>query len=67
MNTKLECYAFAWALANVLDGLNVHDIAEKTGMSDDDCELVNEIRNIAVSHVLTTEWEKPIWRPEHNA
>lgn len=59
MNTKTDLYRLAWALANIMDGMRSHDIAGETGLQEDECNLINEIRNEALIWVQDMQWKKP--------
>ena len=59
MDTKSDLYRLAWALANIMDGMQSHDIAGETGLSEEDCKLINEIRNKALILVQDMQWKTP--------
>lgn len=59
MDTKSDLYRLAWALANVMDGMQSHDIAGETGLPEEDCKLINEIRNDALILVQDMHWKTP--------
>ena len=59
MDTKSDIYHLAWALANIMDGMQDHEIAGETGLPKDECELINEIRNTALLLVQDMQWKKP--------
>lgn len=61
MNTlnKSDLYHFAWALCNIMDSMQEHDIAGETGLPEDECKLINQIRNTALILVEDMQWQKP--------
>ena len=59
MDTKSDLYRLAWALASIMDGMRCHDIAGETGLPEEDCKLINEIRNTAVVLVQDMQWKTP--------
>jgi hypothetical protein len=42
-----------------MDGMQAHDIAGETGLPEDECKLINEIRNTAMVLVQDMQWKKP--------
>lgn len=59
MTTANDLYRLAWALCNIMDGMQAHDIAGETGLPEDECILINEIRNTAMILVQDMQWKKP--------
>lgn len=59
MDTKSDLYRLAWALASIMDGTQEHDIAGETGLQEEDCKLINEIRNDALIWVQDMQWKTP--------
>lgn len=59
MDTKSDLYRLAWALANIMGGMQAHEIAGETGLPEDECKLINEIRNTALLLVKDMQWKKP--------
>jgi hypothetical protein len=59
MYTTSDLYRLAWALCNIMDGMQAHDIAGETGLPEDECKLINEIRNTAMVLVQDMQWKKP--------
>ncbi len=59
MDTTSDLYRLAWALCSIMNGMQVHDIAGETGLPEDECQLINEIRNTAMVLVQDMQWKKP--------
>lgn len=59
MQKSSDLYRLAWALCNIMDGMKSWDISAETGLPEDECKLIDEIRNDAMILMQDMNWELP--------
>lgn len=63
MDKSSDIYRLAWALCNIMDGMKGHDIAGETGLPEEECKRIDEIRKEALAIVNSQDWSAPTRAP----